>query len=171
MTQENQDSSTEQDLHNLQEKWECVQAKVAEKKVSAAFKKNNKTKHSSSYRYHEGNGPFMQLQVWSQRCELWWCQCECGHKVWGWLSRASLGIQMKHNAPFVKCVICQCLLRTVSHLGVVWSRDVLNPDLMIWYDIRIKECILNTNLKTLFCLLNAIYISRYFPESSVKPLV
>lgn len=42
MTQENQDSSTEQDLHNLQEKWECVQAKVAEKKVSAAFKKTTK---------------------------------------------------------------------------------------------------------------------------------
>ncbi|MCJ8730922.1 hypothetical protein PDJAM_G00189710 [Pangasius djambal] len=33
MTPENQDSSTEQDLHNLQEKWECVQAKVAERKV------------------------------------------------------------------------------------------------------------------------------------------
>ncbi|KAM9476478.1 dystonin isoform 14-T14 [Clarias gariepinus] len=33
MTPENQDSSTDQDLHNLQEKWECVQAKVAERKV------------------------------------------------------------------------------------------------------------------------------------------
>ncbi|TSN48475.1 Dystonin [Bagarius yarrelli] len=33
MTPENQDNSTEQDLHNLQEKWECVKAKVAEKKV------------------------------------------------------------------------------------------------------------------------------------------
>lgn len=36
MTPENQDSSTEQDLHNLQEKWECVQSKVAERKVRAA---------------------------------------------------------------------------------------------------------------------------------------
>lgn len=36
MTPENQDSSIEQDLHNLQEKWECVQDKVAERKVSAA---------------------------------------------------------------------------------------------------------------------------------------
>ncbi|XP_060781397.1 dystonin isoform X6 [Neoarius graeffei] len=33
MTPENQDSSIEQDLHNLQEKWECVQDKVAERKV------------------------------------------------------------------------------------------------------------------------------------------
>ncbi|KAG7334350.1 hypothetical protein KOW79_002757 [Hemibagrus wyckioides] len=33
MVPENQDSSTEQDLHNLQEKWECVQSKVAERKV------------------------------------------------------------------------------------------------------------------------------------------
>lgn len=38
MTPENQDNSTEQDLHNLQDKWECVQAKVAERKVSAVFK-------------------------------------------------------------------------------------------------------------------------------------
>ncbi|XP_066534474.1 dystonin [Hoplias malabaricus] len=30
---EGQDSTTEQDLSNLQEKWECVQAKVAERKV------------------------------------------------------------------------------------------------------------------------------------------
>lgn len=34
MTPENQDSNTEQDLHNLQEKWECVQAKMADRKVS-----------------------------------------------------------------------------------------------------------------------------------------
>ncbi|KAI5611574.1 dystonin [Silurus asotus] len=33
LTPENQDSSIEQDLHNLQEKWESVQAKVAERKV------------------------------------------------------------------------------------------------------------------------------------------
>lgn len=33
MTPEGQDSSTELDLRNLQEKWECVQAKVAERKV------------------------------------------------------------------------------------------------------------------------------------------
>uniref|UniRef100_A0AAR2LZQ8 Dystonin n=1 Tax=Pygocentrus nattereri TaxID=42514 RepID=A0AAR2LZQ8_PYGNA len=32
LTPEGQDSTTEQDLHNLQEKWECVQAKVAERK-------------------------------------------------------------------------------------------------------------------------------------------
>ncbi|KAK3573639.1 hypothetical protein QTP86_029971 [Hemibagrus guttatus] len=33
MTPENPDSGTEQDLRNLQEKWECVQSKVAERKV------------------------------------------------------------------------------------------------------------------------------------------
>ncbi|XP_060727867.1 dystonin isoform X10 [Tachysurus vachellii] len=33
MTPENQDSGTEQDLLNLREKWECVQSKVAERKV------------------------------------------------------------------------------------------------------------------------------------------
>lgn len=33
LTPEGQDSSTEQDLRNLQEKWESVQAKVAERKV------------------------------------------------------------------------------------------------------------------------------------------
>ncbi|XP_059374124.1 dystonin-like isoform X2 [Carassius carassius] len=33
LTPEGQDSSTELDLHNLQEKWECVQAKVTERKV------------------------------------------------------------------------------------------------------------------------------------------
>ncbi|KAL7877334.1 hypothetical protein SRHO_G00039770 [Serrasalmus rhombeus] len=32
LTPEGQDSTTEQDLRNLQEKWECVQAKVAERK-------------------------------------------------------------------------------------------------------------------------------------------
>ncbi|XP_072533687.1 dystonin isoform X13 [Salminus brasiliensis] len=33
LTPEGQDNTTEQDLHNLQDKWECVQAKVAERKV------------------------------------------------------------------------------------------------------------------------------------------
>ncbi|XP_051503373.1 dystonin-like [Myxocyprinus asiaticus] len=33
ITPEGQDSTTELDLHNLQDKWECVQAKVAERKV------------------------------------------------------------------------------------------------------------------------------------------
>lgn len=33
MTPGGQDSNTEQDLRNLQEKWEAVQAKVAERKV------------------------------------------------------------------------------------------------------------------------------------------
>ncbi|XP_052469935.1 dystonin isoform X2 [Carassius gibelio] len=33
LTPEGQDSTTELDLHNLQEKWECVQAKVTERKV------------------------------------------------------------------------------------------------------------------------------------------
>lgn len=33
LTPEGQDSSTEMDLRNLQEKWKCVQAKVAERKV------------------------------------------------------------------------------------------------------------------------------------------
>lgn len=33
MTPSGQDSNTEQDLCNLQDKWESVQAKVAERKV------------------------------------------------------------------------------------------------------------------------------------------
>lgn len=43
MTPENQDSGTEQDLLNLREKWECVQSKVAERKVRAALKKKKIT--------------------------------------------------------------------------------------------------------------------------------
>lgn len=33
LTPEGQDSTTELDLRNLQDKWECVQAKVTERKV------------------------------------------------------------------------------------------------------------------------------------------
>lgn len=52
MAPEGQDSNTEQDLRNLEEKWESVQAKVAERKVRSGQWTPVAPKGKSSYFPH-----------------------------------------------------------------------------------------------------------------------